>query len=735
MSSDKKPLSAQMTAVELWVVGGTGEETEAIVSALRHGGLPVHHQWIADGTTLSSVQIHTPPEIIVLLTQGTPLLPAPILKLSHGEIGSVLILGIEEPLDKTWALGVLRQGVRDLVPRHDLERLKIVIHRELQDLRQRRSNDILEGRVHEAEQRWMTALENTQDAVAFVQDGMHLEANALYLELFGYSREDIEGLPLLDLIVSADSLRLRTALRDFQRSGPDAGNLDLAVQCMRFDQTPFPATLTLTRTVIDGELSLKIRVTPANAPTLVVPVAVVAALPVAAAPPVKAPPVAVAPSPVRQTSPLPDSTALPLSDTITLPDRRADAMPDRKVLTQRLETLLANPRQQSGGIILICIFLDSFSELRRTLGIGITDWVVKEIGHLIQTLKSPQDLVSEFGDQVFMLLCHPAVSATAESLAERILAAVRNHRSTYAPKLAGLTCSIGIAQAETATAAQDLLNSAYFTAQELHDRGGNRYEQYRLPGHDNLSDSDRHIRQLIQKALAEDRFRLVYQPIVSLQGDSRENYAVMLRLLNERDEELTPDVFMEQAIANGQMTPIDRWVIRHAIAELATQNQNGGKMNFFIIVSEPSLRDSSLLLWIVDCLRETKARGGWITFQLREAYARDHMDEAKILLEAMKKLRCNTALDHFGALPNPEILLKNLPLDFVKLEPSLIQGLSKSQEKQKAIRAINEFTKSYGVKTIAVSVEDANSLAILWTLGVGYTQGYFLHGPSESISY
>ncbi|CAK0782183.1 multidomain signaling protein FimX [Gammaproteobacteria bacterium] len=602
-----------------------------------------------------------------------------------------------------------------------------------------------------AEPHWMTALESPE-AVAFVQDGMHLEANARYLALFGYPREDIEGLPLLDLIVSADGNRLRAALREFQRSGPDAGSLDLKVQCIRFDQSAFPVTLTMTRTLIDGEPSLQIRVTPIGsspaAPSPVVVVTPPVAPPVAVAPPANQPtdlservapssPTAppAAPSASRRPADrLVDSTPLP-DTTIPLPQHQANTLPDRQVLTQRLENLLEDPRQRSEGIILLCIFLDSFRELRRTLGIGIADFVVREIGQLIQTLKAPQDLISEFGDQVFMLLSHPAKPETAELLAGQILTAVNNHRSTSVPHLAGLTCSIGIALPDATTPAQDLLNSAYYTAQEIHHRGGNRYERYHLPGQEALSESDRHLRHIIQKALSEDRFRLVYQPIVSLQGDSRENYAVMMRMLNERDEELTPEVFLEQAVASGQMIPIDRWVIRHAIKELATQNQNGGKMNFFIIISETSLLDGSLLLWIVDCLRETKARGSWITFQLREVHARDHMNEAKNLLEGLKKLRCNTALDYFGNLPNPEIPLKNLPLDFVKLEPSLLQGLAKSPDKQKTIRAINEATKPYNVKTIAVSVEDANSLAILWTLGVGYTQGYFLHGPSENINY
>ncbi|MCW8891206.1 MAG: EAL domain-containing protein, partial [Sedimenticola sp.] len=100
-----------------------------------------------------------------------------------------------------------------------------------------------------------------------------------------------------------------------------------------------------------------------------------------------------------------------------------------------------------------------------------------------------------------------------------------------------------------------------------------------------------------------------------------------------------------------------------------------------------------------------------------------------------KKIKCQLAIDQFGSTPKAETILKHLPVDFVKFDFDLMEDLATKQERQDHLNELNALAKSHNVKTIAMGVEDANSLAILWTVGVNYIQGYFLQEPSENISY
>jgi EAL domain-containing protein (putative c-di-GMP-specific phosphodiesterase class I) len=134
-------------------------------------------------------------------------------------------------------------------------------------------------------------------------------------------------------------------------------------------------------------------------------------------------------------------------------------------------------------------------------------------------------------------------------------------------------------------------------------------------------------------------------------------------------------------------------------------------------------------------LREFDARGGWLTFQIREKYARDHLRKVTKLIDGLKKIKCQIAIDHFGLLPKPEALLSRLQMDFAKLAPGIVRELNSKQERQDELNRLNTLITGQGVKTIATGVEDANSLTVLWTVGVSYIQGYFLQEPSASVEY
>jgi EAL domain-containing protein (putative c-di-GMP-specific phosphodiesterase class I) len=193
---------------------------------------------------------------------------------------------------------------------------------------------------------------------------------------------------------------------------------------------------------------------------------------------------------------------------------------------------------------------------------------------------------------------------------------------------------------------------------------------------------------------------------------------------------------MQQAELMNKTQEIDRWVIRHAIAELSSQRKQGQKVNFFINISAASLEDDSLLLFICDCLRDFGAKGPWVTFQCTDSDARTHLQKLEKLSEGLKRIKCKLCIDHFGLAKKPEaIFSSDLPLDYVQFAPSFLDGLSENQEKQDSLNQLNELIQAKNIKTIASGVEEASNLAILWSIGVNYIRGYFIQEPMQSIDY
>ena len=241
--------------------------------------------------------------------------------------------------------------------------------------------------------------------------------------------------------------------------------------------------------------------------------------------------------------------------------------------------------------------------------------------------------------------------------------------------------------------------------------------------------------RLIDNALANDGFRLKFQPIVSLQGDTRENYSVYLRLIDEEGKELEPDTFLSPAQDARRLAEIDRWVVRNAIRELASHRRDGNKIVFNIILSRAGLEDESMLLWICDCLREFRAKGSWLVFQFRETDLRAALQPARELIIGLKKINCRIAVNNYTGSENMDALLKHLDVDIVKLSPEFMRDLATNAQQQERMQTVNRRLQEAGYRTVASSVEDAGSLAILWNIGVNYIQGYFLQEPSSTITF
>ena len=581
-------------------------------------------------------------------------------------------------------------GVRDLIEPKDEQRLQFIMQREFRDLLQRRDNARLQQRLQEAEQRCSTLIHSSRDAIAYVHEGMHVGANPVYLEMFGFTDEDeLEGLPLMDLVAPEERARFKTVLRKI--GGNDTAD-SLEVGCIGGDGRTFRARMEFSPSTVDNE-------------------------------------------PCTQIVIRDQSQYQHLEDRIReLSSRDAHTgLYNRAFLMERLESQVARLDEQSPPLHLLLLTVSNCAEICHNHGMELSESMLQIFSRRLSELCEGLGTLARFGDHDFALLM-PA-DQEPEAAAQQLLEGLARLRSDELPTVTPIF-SIGIAPSHhpLVISASDFINRALRARHEAEREGGNRYvvaKSVRPVDADSGFDPD--ISLLLQRAIPEDRLRLVYQPIVSLQGDTRENYAVLLRLMNDQGQELRPVEFLESASEIGQMVAIDRWVIQHALEELSKHREQGHKVNFVITLSREALQDEQLLLWLCDCLREYRAKGAWLTMQIHKRDIRANLQAARATIEGLKKINCKVAVDAFDDGPSSDTLLRHLPIDIVKLKPELIEGIAGNSARQEALKKINETLQERGVKTIALGVEDANTLAALWNVSVNYIQGDFVQPPAAHI--
>jgi len=702
-------------SIRLLVLDESPNDTEAYVSALRNTGMAVHYNRLDREDKLIEALDNKELDMVLYTSGAGNISPNHAISICNSRRqGTPVIIIYPEEQDPEPLLEAMRAGARDVVSKGDMEHLQLVVAREYTDLQTRRELQQIKTRLDESEQRCNTLVENSRDAIAYVHEGMYINANKGYLDMFGYvEMDDIEGLPIMDMIAPQDHQSFKEFLRSLDNTSEGS---TLESNCQSSDGKVFKAHLEFAPASIDGEPCTQIIIRDQSLDTE-----------------------------LEEKIQL-----LATQDTQT-------GLFNRRYLLDQLSEITSNEDISHNRYALHYIQIDNFQKIRSAIGIVNSDSLIKAAANILTNSIDQSDILSRFGDHTYVILSKKSKLLEAEPFAERIRSIIENHPFQITDNSIPTTCSIGISYLTPENNhSQELINQAYNACEAARGEGGNTFFSYndeemqQRYGNDAdeadsteelvqqespVSDDESRIGRLIEQALEHDRFRLVYQPIVSLQGDTREHYAVLTRLLDENDAEIPPVEFMDHARQLNLMSKIDRWVIKHSMVELTQQRNQGHKTKFFINISKSGIQDESLLLWICDCLRELNAKGAWVIFQLREADVRAHTQSAKKLIEGLKKIRCQIAIYRFGLTPNNELLLKHMPIDYIKLDQSLTNGLCQSQEKQDKLSEINRTVQSLNIKSIAMGVEDANSLAVLWTVGINYIQGYFMQRPSESITY
>ncbi|HDO34485.1 MAG TPA: EAL domain-containing protein, partial [Chromatiales bacterium] len=408
---------------------------------------------------------------------------------------------------------------------------------------------------------------------------------------------------------------------------------------------------------------------------------------------------------------------------------------NRYAFQQELDRLVARVTRSGAVCAVFYIDLDQFKYINDTLGHAAGDRLLVEISTLVSSRVREGDLFARFGGDEFTLLLDNVDEERAIRAAENVRALVGEYRFLEGGNSFNVTCSVGVAMVnEQVQSADEVLSHADIACNIAKAQGRNRVNLYNPADRDKAGMAeDMGWAARVREMLEQDRFQLVFQPIVAIADGRVHDYEVLMRMPCDDGQVILPGGFMPAAERFGLIHRLDRWMVRQAIQRLAQLRASGTPVCFSVNLSGRAFEDDGLLPLIRRMLEQTQLDPAWLTFEITETAAIANLAAAVRFIRALKEIGCRFALDDFGAGFCSFTYLKHLPVDKLKIDGSFVQGLAGAPVDQAMVRSLNQVAHALGKVTIAEYVEDARTLRLLQEYGVDYAQGFYLGRPEAEI--
>jgi diguanylate cyclase (GGDEF)-like protein len=379
---------------------------------------------------------------------------------------------------------------------------------------------------------------------------------------------------------------------------------------------------------------------------------------------------------------------------------------------------------------LALVKLDKFAAVERDVGATASEDVLMGIATLLKETLYPNEIVGRFGGVKFLALLERGNENDVQAWAKQLLARVQKHVMRVNDKTVAVTCTVGLSIVPPSAAKIDAIVADVIEAcAKAVKQGGNQVlTSGRADVENRVQSYDQVWVKHIKAALMENRFRLAQQPVASLQGEDPQMWDVLVRMVDTQGKEVLPAEFMAAAERNDLLKNIDRWVVGASLSFAAQRRPQC----LFVRLSKDTARDATFVEWLDGHIRSTRAEPARVCFQVTEEVAASY-PQVRILAGGLRQRGFRFALETFGSGRDSQALLESVPLDFVKIDGALIQGLARDPQLQQRVRALVESATKRSIQTIAERVEDANTMAVLWQVGVQYIQGYFVNAPEEVV--
>jgi diguanylate cyclase (GGDEF)-like protein/PAS domain S-box-containing protein len=405
---------------------------------------------------------------------------------------------------------------------------------------------------------------------------------------------------------------------------------------------------------------------------------------------------------------------------------------NRRRFDQELKRELAKAGRYHSHSAVLSVDIDNFKAINDSAGHAAGDAVLTEVADVLKSRFRSTDMVARLGGDEFGVLVTAVRIEEARAAADDLLGTIRARPAMYGGMPFRITASIGVTafESDDVTASEVLVNAdlAMYAAKAA---GRDRVVVY-TPAEARKARAMAKLTwsQRIQDALERDRFVLHLQPILELASGKVRHGELLLRMRGDRGKLIAPGAFLPAAERFGLIHAIDRWVVQEAIRMIAGAPPGQAPRLGVNLSGESVVGDPELLSMIERELDTAQVDPSNLIFEITETAAIANMTEATRFARGLTDLGCSLALDDFGTGFGSFYYLKHLPVRYVKLDGEFIHNLPRNPIDEHMVRAIVGVAHGLGIKTVAESVADDETIEMLHQHGVDFAQGFHIGRPA-----
>lgn len=672
--------------IKILFIESSLEEAEQIISLLRNTGIAVRPARATNVEQMQAAVNELEPDVVMFDPAITSIGLEEAVKVLDAYGRDYALMGLVNNIDNQIVADLFVHGARGVASRSQPKQLVAVLQREFESLQTRRQVRRLETALRESERRCDALLDSSTDAIAYVHEGMHVRANHAYLQTFGYDDfDDLLGLPVLDMIDSANAEEFKTLLKGHTRQEKLPSQLTLHAR--RADGSQFDASVEFAQATFEGEPCLQIVFR-------------------------------------RQ---LVDSGMLE-----RLQRDQVTGLFNRARMLECIDDAVTAAAKGKKGQSLLLVEPDNWAALVGGIGLGKADELLAGFADRIRMLLGADDVAGMLAEHTLGVILDSRTDEAIKEWITRLQHSISSEIFDAGSRSITVTASVGGSLLGEKNANTELLlnqaSQALRTAQSL---GGSQVELHDPAAREKADEErERYWLDLLRKALTGEGMVLYHQQTISLQ-DAEGDYSELLLRMNGPQGEVLPGFFMPIAEKHGLTGAIDRWVLDQAITALQAREGQGQQTTFFIKLTAASLQDNQLLAWLGERLKRARLKRGQLVLEMTESKVMTLLRPAQEFVNGWRKLGGRFALEQFGSGLNSFQLLNHVDADYLKIDRSYMADLPQHPESQKKIAEICHQARELKRLTIAEWVEDATSTSLLFACGVDFVQGNFLQQPQR----
>lgn len=381
--------------------------------------------------------------------------------------------------------------------------------------------------------------------------------------------------------------------------------------------------------------------------------------------------------------------------------------------------------------VLCYLDLDRFKPVNDTCGQAAGDELLKQISSRLHNVIRLGDILARLGGNEFGLILKNCPVSAATEIAEKIIHSISSYDFSWEGNKFTIGVSIGIVPVTSQTGnINEVMKHADVACYTAREQGQNRSYVYNhsgnKPGHHH---EEFHWASRISDALEQDRFKIYAQSIHPLDpaSNNHTHIEILVRMEDENGRLLPPASFIPAAERYKLMGAVDQHVIRETFKFISAHDHEG--ICFSINLSANSLNEDRLAAFIKQCMNEFEIQAGLICFEIPEASAVSNLIKTANLIEELSNEGFKFALDDFGGSLSSFNYLKDLPVDYLKIDGGFVRDMVDSKMDHAMVAAINQLGHDMGIRTIAEFVENDDIIEQIQLVGVDFAQGYGISRP------